>query len=313
MPSHRTPTAVSVLAARGPAVGPGRLLTMTHTGPAGSRDYDLYIPTGYRPDARPVPLVVMLHGSTQSAADFAVGTTMNDQAERHTLLVAYPGQPRLANPSRSWNWFDRHNQHAGAGEPAIIAGITEDIVRAHGVDRDRVYVAGLSAGGAMAAVMAASYPQVYAAVGVHSGLAHLAATGMMSALTAMHRGGPATGDPRGTVPLIVFHGDDDTTVSPVNAVRLVTGRIGTAAPDSTRTHPAVEDSDRPDRHGYTITTYLDPDHSVAAESWDVHGAGHAWAGGDAAGSYTDPQGPDASAEMVRFFLEHPRPAAGTRT
>jgi poly(hydroxyalkanoate) depolymerase family esterase len=288
----------------------GQFIDGTYTNAAGTRSYKLYIPSGYA--GQTLPLVVMLHGCTQTAVDFALGTRMNVFAEGEKILVVYPEQAVAANRSRCWNWFQASEQQRGAGEPSLIAGITQQIMSAYHVDSNRVYVAGLSAGGAMAAIMAATYPDLYAAVGVHSGLAYGTAHDLPTAFAAMKRKTPGPARPPAPdVPLIVFHGDRDPTVAPANADGLIDQwlQANGAGPHSAG-RPAcdarVERGQVPGGHAYTRVIYHDASGRAMAERWTVHQAGHAWCGGSSGGSFTDSQGPDASAEMVRFFREHPR-------
>jgi poly(hydroxyalkanoate) depolymerase family esterase len=268
----------------------------------GARDYLLHIPEGYHGQA--VPLVVMLHGGTQTAQDFAIGTQMNDLAETEIFLVAYPAQSTAANRGRFWNWFQPGDQVRGRGEPAIIAGITRQIMTEYTVDAAAVHVAGLSAGGAMAATLAVTYPDVFACAGIHSGLAHGSAHDVGSAFAAMKTGGtrgPGATN-RGSSAVIVIHGDQDTVVAPVNADRIVADAV--AAHGATAGQTVTVRGAGSGQHGTRTslsTDYFDQHGRLVVQDWRISGAPHAWAGGSAAGSYTDPQGPDATALMVRFF------------
>ena len=277
-------------------------LSRSYACAAGRRNYKLYVP--HRQHAGRRPLLVMLHGGTQDADDFAAGTRMNVLAEEHGFIVAYPSQCKSANPSLCWNWFKPEDQVRCAGEPSIIAGITDEIVAEYDIDPQRVFVAGLSAGGAMAGVMGATYPEVYAAVGVHSGLPYRSATDVASAFSAM-RGDPGlqrrqrkTG-PRSDhalrVRTIVFHGDADQIVHPSNAAKIIEAKTG----DTVERAKVRSSASR----AYTRAATRDKTGTVVVEQWLIHGSGHAWSGGSADGTYTDPHGPDASREMLRFFLE----------
>jgi poly(hydroxyalkanoate) depolymerase family esterase len=270
---------------------------------SGARRYKVYVP----PDCpnQGVPVIVMLHGGTQAVLDYAAGTGMNVLADLHHFLVVYPEQDARANPMRYWNWFRPQDQQAGHGEPALIAGITEQVMSDYDADPDRVFIVGFSAGAAMAVVMAATYPHLYAAAGVHSGLPYGAAHDVPSAFALMRGGRSASGQDALRIPLVVFHGDHDEIVNVVNASHIRQQRLGVGTAFTAGDSLNVTRGEVPDGHGYTRTTYSD-DTRVLLEQWIVHGAGHAWSGGTVGCSYTDPLGPDASAEIVRFFSEHAR-------
>jgi poly(hydroxyalkanoate) depolymerase family esterase len=291
------PTAPGSPVPRSPASG--RTTEHVYRGPAGERPYALYVPTAGR-GAR--PLIVLLHGGGQTKGEFAATTRMSAVAEAHGFLVAYPEQLTSANAMRYWNWFEPGDQQRGAGEPAVLTGIVAEIAAAHAIDTDRVYVAGFSAGGAMAAVLGAAYPDVFAAVGVHSGLARGSAHDVSSAFTAMRRAPQVAPLPH-PVPVITFHGDADTTVAAENATRVVEQFTGGPVDGDTVDGDTLVE--RGPRRPATRTV-VRRGGAVVAERWTVHGSGHAWSGGAPGGSFADPDGPDASTEMARFFAEHPR-------
>lgn len=287
----------------------GSFLSASCTNGAGTRSYKIYIPSGYQGQA--LPLIVMLHGCKQNPDDFAAGTNMNQIAEKNNCFVVYPAQAKAANSSNCWKWFHPSDQKREGTEPSIIADITRKVMREYQIDSDRIYIAGLSAGGAMAAIMAAAYPELYAAVGVHSGLPIGAAHDVPSAFAAMKGGGkPAKhSGSKQIVPAIVFHGDRDHTVHTDNGVRVLAQCLGTSAEavrhGQTEQSAKVVQGKAKGGRAYTQTIFSQPDETPVAEYWTIHGAGHAWSGGSSKGSYTDSKGPDAAEEMLRFFTAHP--------
>jgi poly(hydroxyalkanoate) depolymerase family esterase len=271
----------------------------TYRGRAGSLDYRLYVPTDLT--TRKPALLLMLHGCTQDPEDFAIGTQMNRLADEFGLVVAYPHQPRTANPSGCWNWFDTRHQNRGSGEPAALAGLTQSLVKEFGVARERTFAAGLSAGGAMAEVLAATYSDVFSAVGIHSGLPFRAAKDVPSAFAAM-KGAAVIEPPSGIadrpeVRRIVFHGDADATVAPVNGIRILDqARSGSVGLQEVDFNQEID--------GRLVERRLLQNSAgeAVAELWSVEGGGHGWFGGDHRGSYTESVGLDASRIMVQFFL-----------
>ncbi|KFI08123.1 esterase [Massilia sp. BSC265] len=275
----------------------------------GSLPFKLFIPSSYA--GEPTSLIVMLHGCGQDADDFAVGTGMNELAEHHGFLVAYPEQPCEANWNRCWNWFNGANHRRGQGEPRLLAGLTRKIMADYAVDKTRVYAAGLSSGGAMAVILGRTYPDIFTAVGCHSGLAHGSATDSAGAFTAMRDGAamPALAQEcmqHAGVPLIVFHGDMDTTVNIRNSATLVQQTIASYIMHELQQGQAVAVSEeKGERIGrvFTRRVHRGARGKIVAEQWTLHGSGHAWSGGSLRGSYTDSRGPAASEEILRFFKQ----------
>lgn len=268
--------------------------------------YKLYLPPQID-RAAPLPMVVMLHGCTQDAEDFAAGTQMNVQARALGAVVLYPQQSARDNPKKCWNWFAPQNQQRDRGEPAVLAALTLSIAASQPVDMARIYVAGLSAGAAMADILGSSYPEIFAAVGVHSGLPRGCATDVMSALTAMRIGCATHAAPPSSTPApptIVFHGDADHTVHVSNGIAVVDAALG--ARGAVDTQALVVQGQSSQGQPYSQTIYQDSDGRSMVEYWQLQGAGHAWSGGKQGASYTDPAGVDASAQMLRFFMEHPQ-------
>jgi poly(hydroxyalkanoate) depolymerase family esterase len=287
----------------------GQYIAAAFNGTAGPHTYKLYIPS--RLGGGPRPLIVMLHGCTQSADDFAAGTRMNFAAEDSGTFVLYPEQSLTANAQKCWNWFKPADQQRGRGEPGLIAAMTRHVMRTHPIDARRIYIAGLSAGGAAAAIMGEAYPDLFAAVGVHSGLACGAARDLPSAFAAMRGTGltmsggaaPRSSEERAITPTIVFHGDQDKTVHPRNGAEVV------ARASVEGNWERVSARDGPQGHRYTRSKLRDHSGQVVLEKWEIHGGGHAWSGGSRAGSFTEPAGPDATAHMLKFFLDHKMPSA----
>jgi poly(hydroxyalkanoate) depolymerase family esterase len=280
-----------------------------HSG-AQSLRYKLYIPSS-RGDGR-IPLVVMLHGCGQDADDFARGTRMNELAELANCMVLYPEQSMQVSWNRCWTWYDQGHHERDKGEPALIAGLTQALINEHAIDRSRVAVAGLSSGGAMAVILGRTYPDVYKAVGCHSGLAHGSATDSFSALTVMRDGADINlsldAHALTPVPTIVFHGDVDYTVDQKNSAEVVRQAIEcytSQAPGESVSTAMCEHKGEASGRSFTRCTHRSAAGDVVAELWTVHGTGHAWSGGDICASYTEPRGPDASKEMLRFFMQRP--------
>jgi poly(hydroxyalkanoate) depolymerase family esterase len=282
---------------------PGQFVWHRHAGPHGSRDYRLYVPAP-RAGNRELPLVMMLHGCKQDPDDFATGTRMNELAERHGFLVAYPAQTHRANGSNCWNWFDTAQQQRLGDEPSILASIVGDIAARYPVDRNNVYVAGLSAGAAMAVILGQTHPEVFAAVGAHSGLPKGVAHDVPSAFAAMRAGAPQPTHANGAraVRTMVIHGDADATVNVSNGAAITRHAVRAFEQGGHRLQAQPVMSVERGGRRCTHRAFCDELGMPLVEECVIHGGGHAWSGGHAEGSFTDRSGPDASEEFVRFFL-----------
>lgn len=295
-----------------PVTGADNFIAGSYTHLCGSLKYHVFVPSNYHAD---MPLMVMLHGCAQDAEIFAAGTGMNELARQLGFVVLYPTQSRMANTNQCWNWFKSGNQHRDMGEPAVIADLTREIMETYQINPDKVFIAGLSAGGAMAYIVGSQYPELYAAIGVHSGLLYRGITNMFSAMAAMKTGSEQVGQieelqtqfmdyamsqapvSQTAVPLIVFHGDNDLVVDAQNAADLM------AYHHQQSSFEQRQDKESAQPYSYTRTTYQNEQGENLAEQWIIHGAGHAWSGGCEEGSFADANGPDASAEMMRFFMQ----------
>jgi poly(hydroxyalkanoate) depolymerase family esterase len=306
-----------------PAPLDGRVAPLVTTEHSGGYAYRLFVPSRYSPGTA-APLVLMLHGCTQSADQFAQSTQMEALAESEGFLVAFPDEPTSANPIKCWRWFETAHQARGSGEPAILAGIVEHVGKSYRIDGERVFVAGFSAGAGMAAVLGATYPDVFAAIAVGSGLEYKAATDGISASSAMSCGGPdpsaqgqaafrAMGPRSRALPALIFHGTADGTVAPVNAEQGLSQWAQTAdLADDGLDNGSVDDrADAsqtltvPGGRRYTRSTYNDRSGAPLLEKILVEGMNHAWSG-EPSGSFTDPKGPSETALVWQFFRSHPR-------
>jgi poly(hydroxyalkanoate) depolymerase family esterase len=290
---------------------------LTKTAPDG-RKYRLYVPSGYLGEA--LPLLIVLHGCTQTPEEIAAGTQMNALAEKHNFFVAYPKQPASANHNNCWKWFDKAHQHRGSGEPASIAGIVRQVRSFYNIKSRQTYAAGFSSGGAMAVIMGVTYPDLFSGIGIVSGLQYKAATSLLRALSTMGTGGNNPDqcgvlaykemDSRAKLmPIIVFHGTRDLTVSPRNGDQIISQWAKTndliydgIDNNDIRDTPSIIHNTRvPGGRLYTKSTYLSPDGHVLMLKYTIDGLGHAWPGGHPSVSYTDSRGPNASEMMWEFF------------
>ncbi len=289
---------------------------------APSREYLVYVPKG-RSIWRRAPLVVLCHGCKQTPEEFAQGTRITDLADRHQFVVLLPRQKESANPWRCWNWFESHTA-GGSGEAAIVAAQIRSVRRRYRCHRKRVLVAGISAGGALAAIMGVRHPDLVAAVAVHSGLACGAAKSPVTAIAVMQSGpeqdvaaladiarASASKQPV-RIPLLALHGDADNVVAPRNAAALVRQYLHLNG-HASASDPTAQSSALPAADAETRTTLANgrtevvrewrTDGRLVARLVEVAGLGHAWSGGDPSLAYNDAEPPDATELVGAFFAD----------
>ena len=293
---------------------PGRWINRRHSGPHGSRQYDIYLPAGLPARAK-VSMVMLLHGCRQSSIEFAVESGFTTAADAGGFVVVAPRQELQHQLQRCWRWYDSTHQRRDGGEPAILKDIVDEVLAEDvefRIDRRRVYTAGLSAGGAMALILATTYPDVFAAAGVHSATAYRSATQSLSALGAMaaRRAVPSHGGIRGEMaPVVLIHGTDDRVVRPPNADRIVdqwlASRDAAGPKGLNRVRPlATTRAFVVDGRRCIRTRWYTARGRRVLEYWRIDGLGHAWSGGRSKGSFIDRTGPRAADVMWTFFHRH---------
>lgn len=307
-------------AVRSSVVASAQILTGTHHGPHGTRAWRLVVPDGST--TAPRPLLVMLHGCLQNAADIARGSNLDAVAEREGILVLYPEQPTTANPRQCWNWFDPAHQHRDRGEPALLAGLVADVVQQHGGDASRVHIAGVSAGAAMATLVAVAYPEQFVSITSVAGVGWQAATTVAQALSVMQRGAgdalpsasvmlAAMGAHARTMPVFIVHGEADNVVHVNNASETASQFV--AVHQALRTKaglPALQAETLPprDEHGLPVheSQWRDEHGRAVVTVLRVGQLGHAFPFGNATGSFTDARGPDVAGRLGALVASYRR-------
>ncbi|AWH53533.1 PHB depolymerase esterase [Stenotrophomonas sp. ESTM1D_MKCIP4_1] len=291
----------------------------------GAREYQVWVPANYQP-SQPLPLLLVLHGCVTGPNLMGEASGFNDVADTEGFIVVYPRQNVTANPMRCWNFPLPVNQARGSGEPSILAGIVDEVKAGYAVDPRRVYVTGISAGGAMTATMLACYSDVFAAGAIHAGGMYKGATTVSGSAYALLAGSIYSPDSNGRLawqcsgspkprplPVLVFHGSADSTVNPINGQQAVRQFLQTndladdgLDNDSVKYVPtSTYQGQVPGGRSYTVDTYA-YNGRVLAQHYVVQGMGHAWSGSQTGLPFTDAQGPDATLITWLFLKDNQR-------